>query len=148
MTAGEVTLFESKAKSADIARLKVQEGLMAERRSDLTLLEGSATAPRLAAFRNLRQISDRVEYQESSWVLLRWAEDGRLERVVSLMQTRNADGGGEPSTIIAQVWRLLPSGGIEVRELRSWNGANSDFSEPSNEDGLSVEQVRYVPVTR
>jgi hypothetical protein len=148
MSASEVSFFESKAKNADLPRLRVQEGLMAERRSDVALLEGTPTAPRLAAFRNLRQISDRVEYQESTWVLVRWAEDGRLERVASLMQTRDADGGGAPSTVIAQVWRLEKGGVIEVREARSWNGENTEFSEPSQEDGLSVEHVRYLPVAK
>jgi hypothetical protein len=148
LSAAEVTLFESKATSAAIARPKVEEGMTAERRSDVRLLEGTAAAPKRIAFRHVRQVSDRVEYQESTWVLLRFGDDGQLDRIASLMHVLDADGKGEPSTITAQVWRLTPKGPIESRELSSWNGANSEYGGPSEEDGLSLSVTRFVPVTK
>ncbi|MDX2013345.1 MAG: hypothetical protein SFW67_24325 [Myxococcaceae bacterium] len=148
LDAADVTLFESKATSATIPRLRVEEGLTAEKRSDLLLLEGTSAAPRFAVFKHVKQVSDRVEYQESTWVLLRWTEAGHLDRVATLMQVLDADGSGPPPTIIVQVWHVTRDGPIEVRELRSWNGANSDFAEAGDDDGTSLEVVRYVPVTK
>jgi hypothetical protein len=150
----DVTLFESKATRAEVVLKAVEDpsedngfSMFSEGQSDLLLLEGSAKEPRLVAFLFGALSEVRVRTYTSRWVLLRWDDGGRLDRVV--LFSRDAEGEKSPAyTVEADVWRLAPNGELERRTLRSIDTRYSEVMERAPDDGHWVEAVRYVPVTK
>lgn len=143
---GESTLFEAKGLGAQTPKLPpdVEYG-EAELRSNLRVLEGSATDLKKVYFRNTRLSVDRGTTTDTTHVLALF-QGGRLSRLVTL--SRQEDDLEGPYTTVRVV---LPTySGDKVSRVESTGFTDWEGSEEvaSPEVGLNVHQSVFQAVTR
>ncbi|HZI16200.1 MAG TPA: hypothetical protein VE153_37900 [Myxococcus sp.] len=143
---GESTLFEAKGLGAQTPKLPPGEDFgEAELRSNLRVLEGSATDLKKVYFRNTRLAVDRGTSTTTTHVLA-LLEGGKLSRLVTLSrQEDEIEGAFTTVTVVLPTYSGDKVSRVESTSLWDWEGTE-EVAGP--EVGLRVNQTVFQALTR
>jgi hypothetical protein len=92
----DVSLFEAaKPELSLVVKPLGGDGLVRSAAlSTVRLLDGTPLAPKKAFAKHVEVVSERGDYEDSSWLLFTWGDDGLLRRLVIWKDSDELTGGG------------------------------------------------------